>query len=141
MTIQEDLAERHGLQKVKTIGDAFMAAAGVFRQTRTPVLDCVRWGLDAIEAARAATGWELRVGIHVGPVVGGIVGRTQSLFDLWGDTVNTAARMEAHGFAGAVCLTRAAWESLEEACVGEELEPADVKGKGRLERWRVTGER
>jgi class 3 adenylate cyclase len=141
VTIQEDLAERHGLQKVKTIGDAFMAAAGVFRHTRTPVLDCVRWGLDAIAAAREATGWELRVGVHVGPVVGGIVGRTQSLFDLWGDTVNTAARMEAHGVAGAVCLTREAWASLDGACEGDELEAVDVKGKGRLERWRVAGER
>ncbi len=143
---QEALASMHGLQKIKTIGDAFMAAAGLFDPCGPgeAVRACVAWGHDVLAAARQATGWNLRIGIHVGPVVGGVVGQAQSLFDLWGDTVNTAARMESHGVAGAVCLTRAAWEVVapllaegQSTWTAWELEPVDVKGKGRVERWEV----
>jgi adenylate cyclase len=133
----EDIAALHGLQKIKTIGDSFMAAAGMLRPTDNPSLDCVRAGLDMVGIAGEGLGWEVRVGIHVGPVVAGVVGRTQYLFDLWGDTVNTAARCESGGVNGAVCVTRAAWEAVAPYCVGTELPPVEAKGKGALERWRI----
>jgi adenylate cyclase len=126
------------VQKIKTIGDAFMAAAGLLRPSADPVLDCVRCGLAMIEAARALPPhWELRVGVHVGPVMAGVVGSRQYLFDLWGDTVNTAARVQVHGEPGAVTLTREAWACVEGRCRGTSRGAIEVKGKGVMELVRV----
>jgi CheY-like chemotaxis protein len=129
----EEVALRHGVQKIKTVGDAFMAAAGL-RPADNPVLRCLRCGLDLIAACRAMpTGWDLRVGVHVGPVVAGVMGRRQYLYDLWGDTVNTAARMESHGVPGSVTLSGHAWEKVAPLCRGRSLGTALVKGKGQME--------
>ena len=94
----EQAAMENGVQKIKTIGDAFMAAAGLFRATENAVLDCVRCGMALVTAAaEVAPQWPIRVGIHAGSVIGGVVGARQYLFDIWGDTVNTAARVEHSG--------------------------------------------
>jgi class 3 adenylate cyclase len=131
---QEELAELHGLEKIKTIGDAFMGAAGLLRPTSDPVLSCVRCGLEMIEAARQLDPpWELRIGIHLGPLVGGVLGRRQYLFDLVGDTVNTASRVESAGIPGAVCLSGAAWQQIDHLAAGRSLGKVDVKGKGEIE--------
>ena len=130
----EDLASRYDLQKIKTIGDSFMAAAGLLNAVENPVLNCVTCGLDMIVAARdTPANWQVRVGVHVGPVVAGVVGHRQYLFDLWGDTVNTASRLEAYGEPGAVNLSRAAWEHISHQSFGESLGMVQVKGKGDLE--------
>jgi len=131
MRAWEDSALAHGVQKIKTIGDAFMAAAGLLRPAPDdPVLCCVLLGREMIEATRRlAADWDLRVGVHVGPVVAGVVGRRQYLFDIWGDTVNTAARMESHGAPGAVNLSLAAWDRVASRCVGTESR-VDVRGVG-----------
>ncbi len=131
---QEELAERHGLEKIKTIGDAFMAAAGLLRAMSDPVLACVQCGLDMIQAAHELDPpWELRIGVHVGPLVGGILGRRQYLFDLVGDTVNTASRIESAGVPGAVCLSGPAWQRIDHLSVGRSLGRVEVKGKGEIE--------
>ncbi len=130
----EEIALRHELQKVKTIGDSFMAAAGLFNPAENPVLQCVRAGVEMIAAARAQPiGWDVRVGLHAGPLVAGVLGRRQFLFDLFGDTVNTAARVESHGAAGSITLTATAWARVADRCVGESLGAVPVKGKGLLE--------
>jgi class 3 adenylate cyclase len=131
----EEAAGRHRVQKIKTVGDSFMAAAGLLETTAEhPVLHCVRCGLDLIAAARELRApWEVRVGIHFGPVVAGVIGCRQYLFDLWGDTVNTAARVESHGRPGAVVLSTAAWEPVAGRCRGTPLGRIDVKGKGPME--------
>jgi class 3 adenylate cyclase len=129
----EEAALRHGVQKIKTVGDAFMAAAGL-RPADNAVLSCLRCGLELIAACRALpTGWDLRVGIHVGPVVAGVMGRRQYLYDLWGDTVNTAARMESHGVPGSVTLSGHAWAKVAPLCRGRSLGTLSVKGKGQME--------
>jgi CheY-like chemotaxis protein len=131
---QEELAELHGLEKIKTIGDAFMGAAGLLRPMSDPVLACIRCGLDMIEAARQMDPpWELRIGIHLGPVVGGVLGHRQYLFDLIGDTVNTASRIENAGVPGAVCLSGTAWQQVDHLSVGRSLGRVEVKGKGEIE--------
>jgi class 3 adenylate cyclase len=137
----EEIALCHGVEKIKTIGDAFMAAAGLLQKTEPkPVLQCVRLGLDMIELARALpTKWQVRVGIHVGPVVAGVIGRRQYLFDLWGDTVNTAARMESHGVPGSITLSRAAWDQIADRCRGQSLGVISIKGKGPMEMMRFDG--
>jgi adenylate cyclase len=130
----EEIALRHELQKIKTIGDSFMAAAGLFTAVANPVLQCVRAGVEMIAVARAQSiGWDVRVGIHAGPLVAGVLGRRQYLFDLFGDTVNTAARMESLGAAGSITLTATAWAEVADRCVGESLGAVPVKGKGVLE--------
>ncbi|HZT43869.1 MAG TPA: adenylate/guanylate cyclase domain-containing protein [Chthonomonadaceae bacterium] len=136
----EDLCLQHDLQKIKTIGDAFMATAGLLKPVENPVLCSVRCGLEMIAATRRlSAAWNVRVGIHVGPVVAGVVGHRQYLFDLWGDTVNTAARIESHGVRGAVNVSRDAWPHIAGHFQAESLGGIPVKGKGEMELFAVKG--
>lgn len=131
---QDEIAEEHGLEKIKTIGDAFMAAAGLLRHMSDPVMACVRCGLDMIEAAHALDPpWELRIGVHLGPLVGGVLGRKQYLFDLIGDTVNTASRVENAGAPGAVSLSGSAWQQIAHLSMGRSLGIVEVKGREAIE--------
>ncbi len=130
----EELSGEDGLEKRRTIGDAFMATAGMFRDTDNPVLASVRCGLRmAAAASELAAGWQVRVGIHSGPVVAGIVGRRQYLFDIWGDTVNTAARVVAEASPGSVVVSGATWQHLRDHCRGRSMGLVPIKGKGNLE--------
>jgi CheY-like chemotaxis protein/class 3 adenylate cyclase len=136
--VYEELALGHSLEKIKTIGDSFMATAGLLKQLEDPVLAAVECGLQMLARTRELEPlWEVRVGIHIGPVMAGVVGHRQYLFDLWGDTVNTAARIEAHGLAGAVNVSPAVWERLADRCHGDSLGLVSVKGKGPMEIFRV----
>ena len=85
------------MEKIKTIGDGFMAAGGLLRETSYSLGASVKCGLDLAALSVNKLNWEVRVGIHVGPVVAGIVGRERYQFDIWGDTVNVAARMAGKG--------------------------------------------
>lgn len=126
----EAIAETHGVQKIKTIGDAFMAAAGLPDAHEDAVLDCARCGLEMIlSTRRIQSRLDLRVGIHVGPVVAGILGKRQYLYDIWGDTVNTASRLESHGQAGCVNLSVEAWARVAPHFHGEWTSSRSIKGK------------
>jgi adenylate cyclase len=136
----DELAERHGLEKIKTIGDCYIVAAGV----PTPRPDHARalalMAIDMLEAMRTHDGirhlgHELRIGINSGPVVAGVIGRKRFLYDLWGDAVNTASRMESHGTAGRIQITRATYELLADEFDCEPRGPIAVKGKGEIEAW------
>ena len=142
----DELAERYGLEKIKTIGDCYMVAAGV----PTPRPDHARalalMALDMLEAMRSGDdvghlGLELRVGINSGPVVAGVIGRKRFLYDLWGDAVNTASRMESHGTPGRIQITRATYELLADEFECEPRGTIAVKGKGELEAWYLIGPR
>ena len=135
----EVLTGTHGMEKIKTIGDAFLSAAGLLNQFGNPALDCVRCGLAMIEMAkRLPVPWNLRVGVHVGPVVAGIVGRQRYQFDVWGDTVNSAARMQAEARPGSLCVTGKTWQLLEDHCEGGSVGIREIKGKGSHEIFEVT---
>jgi adenylate cyclase len=129
----EEIADRHCLEKIKTVGDAFLATAGLLRRAEHPVLAAVRCGLEMVEAARSHSPFAVRVGIHHGPVVAGVIGRRQYLFDLWGDTINTAARIVAHAPIGAVVVNSSTWFSVRNLCSGRSLGFFDLKGKGAVE--------
>jgi adenylate cyclase len=132
----EDLSARHGMEKIKTVGDALMATANLLLPHHDPVMAAVRLGFDLIEAARNNPArWNLRVAIHFGAVVAGIVGRSKFSFDLWGDTVNTAARLAGIGDEG-IHLSGAAWARVAERCRARCLGPIVIKGKGALEVYR-----
>jgi CheY-like chemotaxis protein len=130
----EEIVDRHGMEKIKTVGDAFLATAGLLRRAEDPILSAVRCGLEMVEAARSQSPfWEVRVGIHHGPVVAGIIGRRQYLFDLWGDTINTAARIVAQAPVGAVVVSASIWLAIRNRCRGRSRGFAEFKGKGAVE--------
>ena len=142
----DTLAERYGLEKIKTIGDAYMVASGV----PTPRPDHARalalLALDMVSsmAPAGAVGdldLELRVGINSGPVIAGVIGRKKFLYDLWGDAVNTASRMESQGTPGDIQITRATYELLEDEFVCVPRGTVAVKGKGEMETWYLVGRR
>ncbi len=134
----EELSAIHGLEKIKTIGDSFMGTAGLRTSMANPGLDCVCCGLDMIAAAlRLPPHWEVRVGVHVGPVIAGVVGRRKYQYDLWSDTVNLAARMQEAAEPGSVCVTAGTWALVRGQCQGKPLGHIDIKGKGPLELFRV----
>ena len=134
----EKIAGEHGLEKIKTIGDAFMATAGLLTGMENPALNCVRCGLVMIEKARKLPPrWQIRVGVHLGPVIAGVVGRRKYQYDVWGDAVNTAARMEQAAAPGTICVTAETWRHLAGHCEGAHQGQSEIKGKGQLELYRV----
>jgi adenylate cyclase len=136
----EALTAQYELEKIKTIGDSFMATAGLLGPLTNPGLHCARCGLAMCAAAGALPPhWQVRVGVHVGPVIAGVVGRRKYQYDVWGDTVNTAARMEQVAEAGTVCVTAETWKSLAPYCRGQSQGHVKVKGKRELEVFRVVG--
>jgi adenylate cyclase len=134
------LAERYGLEKIKTIGDCYMVAAGVPSPRPDHARALALMALDMLEAMRPGAamgdlGMELRIGINSGPVVAGVIGRKRFLYDLWGDAVNTASRMESHGTPGHIQITRATYELLTDEFECEPRGPITIKGKGEMETW------
>ena len=131
--IFERIAAKHGLEKIKTIGDGFMAAAGLLHQVDDPLGRAVRCGLEMTSTLiDAHLDWEVRVGVHAGPVVAGVVGQERYQFDIWGDTVNVAARMVGMSAPGSVAATKETFDQIASAFDGEALGELDVKGKGTI---------
>jgi len=131
------LAEAHGLEKIKTIGDAYMAAAGLpeRREDHAPAAARMAQGmLEAVARIAAETGeaLALRIGLHSGPVVAGVIGTKKFSYDMWGDTVNTASRMESHGVPGAVHCSGATAALLQHGFALTARGAVEVEGKGEM---------
>jgi class 3 adenylate cyclase len=142
----DTLVERHGLEKIKTIGDCYMAAAGVPDPCPDHARRAALLALDIRAAVAAPTTvgretLEMRIGINSGPVTAGVIGRKRFLYDLWGDAVNTASRMESNGTPGEIQITRATYESLKDEFVCTRRGTIPVKGKGEMETWYLVGAR
>jgi class 3 adenylate cyclase len=136
----EELVSAHGLEKIKTVGDCLVATANLLEPHADPVMASVRCAFAMTEAAGAnPAGWQIRFGIHLGPVVAGVVGQSKFTFDVWGDTVNVAARLSDLGADGAVYLSEAAWRQLDGRARGQPLGPVALKGKGAIEVYRCEG--
>jgi adenylate cyclase len=134
----ELLCVQHNLEKIKTIGDEFMATAGLLIPLANPALNCVSCGLDMVAIARKLQArWQVRVGIHVGPVIAGVVGHRKYQYDVWGDAVNTASRMQQAASPGSVCVNKETWDLIAEHSRGRPLGRIKVKGKGEQELFLV----
>jgi adenylate cyclase len=137
-TAFEDSATEHGLEKIKTIGDGLLATAGLLLTNADPVMSSIECAASTIASARRLPiPWDVRVGIHVGPVVAGVVGRQKFSYDIWGDTVNVAARLAAYGTSASINISAAVWEQVSTRTKATPLGPIPIKGKGDLEAYRV----
>lgn len=138
------LCEQYGVEKIKTIGDCYMAASGVPQPRADNARVLVRMALEIREyVAQHEFGGQrlaLRIGINSGPVVAGVIGRRKFIYDLWGDAVNVASRMESTGREGAIQVTRGTFERIKDQFVCEAMGTVNVKGKGAIEVWHVIGE-
>jgi len=139
------LAAEQGVEKIKTIGDSYMVAAGIpeaqsDHATRIAALSLRM--LDEVNAIAAATGLKLqaRIGVHSGPIVAGVIGTHKFAYDVWGDTVNTASRMESHSVPGRVQISAATRALLDDRFDFEARGSIEVKGKGMMETF-FLGER
>ena len=138
------LCDTYGLEKIKTIGDAYMVAAGIPEPRPDHVEAIAGMALDMGRVLAELPGssfaqLNIRIGIHTGPVVAGVIGQRKFTYDLWGDAVNTASRMESHGAAGRIHVSRQVYERLKDRFVFEARGPIHIKGKGELETWFLVG--
>jgi len=145
----DDIIEKNGLEKIKTIGDAYMCAGGIPTTNQTHPVDIVRAGLQIQEFmnrhARKRTDkglqpWGLRVGIHTGPVTAGVVGRKKYAYDIWGSAVNIASRMESSGDVGKVNISAATYELVKDVFPCSHRGKISAKNVGEIDMYFVDAE-
>jgi class 3 adenylate cyclase len=140
----DQLAEKHGLEKIKTIGDAYMAVGGLPEPRADHAEATVAMALE-MQAAMTQFNQEtgnncaIRIGINTGPVVAGVIGIKKFIYDLWGDTVNIASRMESHGKPGTIQITDSTYQHIKDKFVTEARGNIIIKGKGEMKTYWVKG--
>ncbi|NET59940.1 MAG: hypothetical protein F6K47_28465 [Symploca sp. SIO2E6] len=133
----DQLTEKHGLEKIKTIGDAYMVVGGLPEEKPDHAAAMAAMAIDmqlAIKRFSQETGnaLSIRIGINTGPVVAGIIGRKKFVYDLWGDTVNIASRMESHGIPGGIQVSETTYKHLRHQYLFKDRGSVQVKGKGQM---------
>ena len=143
----DHIMHKHGIEKIKTIGDSYMAAGGLPTANTTHPMDVVKAALEIQQymhehkLQKEAAGqlfFEIRIGVHTGPVVAGIVGVKKFQYDIWGDTVNTASRMESSGAVGMVNISGTTYELVRDKFRCEYRGEIDAKGKGVMKMYFVS---
>lgn len=142
----DNIVQRHGVEKIKTIGDAYMAVGGLPTAKETHAEDVIQAALEIQEFVakkkieKGNSAFEIRIGVHSGPVVAGIVGIRKFAYDVWGDTVNTASRVESAGINGCINASAATYELIKDKFKCIQRGKVDVKGKGEIEMYFVVPE-
>jgi adenylate cyclase len=144
----DEIITRNNLEKLKTIGDAYMCAGGLPEENRSHPADTCRAALE-IQDFMTQTNrqrekmrmqpWELRIGLHTGPVMAGVVGRKKFTYDIWGDAVNVAARIESNGVAGRITLSESTYHHVKDRFECEHRGPIEAKNKGLLDTYFLNG--
>jgi class 3 adenylate cyclase len=142
----DQLTEEHGLEKIKTIGDAYMVVGGLPVQKPNHAEAIAAMALDMQDRITefckdTGKALSIRIGINTGPVIAGIIGTKKFIYDLWGDTVNIASRMESHGIPGSIQVTEATYKRLRKEYLFEERGPIQVKGKGKMNCYLLKGKK
>jgi len=145
-TLCDAAAERFGVEKIKTIGDNYMAASGLFGECPNATEQTALFALRLMQLAeqfRQTTGqpWHLRIGLHSGSVTAGVIGKKKFVYDVWGDTVNIASRMESRGEAGRIHCSEFVYRQLAETFVFEKRGSIEIKGKGMMNTYFLLGKR
>ena len=137
----DKLAHHHGLEKIKTIGDAYLVVGGLLDSEGDHLVSCADMALGMLDAIAGCGEGDLtlRLGLHAGPVTAGVIGEHKFAYDLWGDTVNIASRLESHGEAGKVHVSSIVKERLEPAFTFESRGSITLKGVGPVETYFLTG--
>ena len=140
----DELTEKHGLEKIKTIGDAYMVAGGIPIARPDHAEASAEMALDMLVAidelnVKLEASFDLRIGINSGPVVAGVIGTKKFIYDLWGNAVNTASRMESHGVPGRIQVSFYTYELLRDKYEFEERGSIDIKGQGEMRTYFLTG--
>jgi guanylate cyclase len=138
----DSLLDKYGLEKIRTIGDSYMVASGVPRSRPDHAQALVRMALDmrdyiSTHTFRNGQRVSFRIGVNSGSVIAGVIGRRKFVYDVWGDAVNVASRMESHGLGGTVQITQTTYELIRNEFVCERRGTVNVKGKGEMEVWLV----
>lgn len=144
----DQVTEKYGLEKIKTIGDSFMCAGGLPVENKTHAIDCCLAALEIqafmnqmreIKQAQGYDYWELRLGIHTGPLVAGVVGHKKFAYDVWGDTVNTASRLESSGVPGEINISKATYATVRTWFRCEHRGKVKAKNKGDIDMYFLKG--
>ncbi|WP_445299252.1 adenylate/guanylate cyclase domain-containing protein [Microcoleus sp.] len=140
----DELTEKHGLEKIKTIGDAYMVAGGIPIERPDHAEASAEMALDMLVAidelnVKLEATFDLRIGINSGPVVAGVIGTKKFIYDLWGNAVNTASRMESHGVPGRIQVSFYTYKLLRDKYEFEERGLIDIKGQGEMRTYFLTG--
>ena len=140
----DQLAEEHSLEKIKTIGDAYMIVSGLPEQRPDHIEALLDMALDMPKIVaefneKCGQKLQIRIGIHTGPVVAGVIGKKKFIYDIWGDTVNVASRMESHGCPGKINVSDSVYQAINCHYEFEKRDLIEVKGKGSMQTWFLSG--
>ncbi|MEG4624963.1 adenylate/guanylate cyclase domain-containing protein [Microcoleus sp. w1-18aA5] len=140
----DQLSEKHGLEKIKTIGDAYMVAAGIPIERPDHAEAIAEMALDMLAAIKELNvkldaNFDLRIGINSGPVVAGVIGTKKFIYDLWGNAVNTASRMESHGITGRIQVSHYTHKLLHDKYEFEDRGEIEIKGQGQMQTYFLMG--
>ena len=138
------ICDELGVEKIKTVGDAYLAVGGLSgdgRASEAAVADAALRMVALAEERAASGGWQIRIGVHAGPIVAGVVGSSKFAYDVWGDTVNTASRLQTNGAPGRVHVSAAVAQRLADRFELERRGRMELKGKGEVETFWLVGRR